>query len=439
MKKVICLFLTFALALSLCSCSKKPAETTPTTEALEVTEATVEAATEATEETTVAADATEETMAETEPNLEANGATGPTELGHQHSYSVIKIAPTCTARGYSSFTCTCGDKYYDAFVNATGHDWSDWETVKAATETSMGKEKRTCATCKGAETRDVPALVANHTHSYTPSVTTEPTCAKMGVRTYVCSCGAKYTENIAKLTTHTFKDKVVSPTCSSQGYTEHTCSVCSYSYKNNYTATTNHTKSDWYVAVEATTSSTGLKQRKCTVCNTILDTQVIPKLAQPSEPTEHIHTYSTIKVVPPTCTVDGYYINQCSGCGDTIQVPSYDIATGHNWQITSSVEATCTTNGSKTSSCSKCGGTKTDTIPATHDWVHHHEDATGHYEGTYVCHCGGWSGTDLSSHAAHVAAAGDGSENHAYYNNTYWVEDTPAKDWYTCSKCPATK
>ena len=38
-----------------------------------------------------------------------------------------------------------------------------------------------------------------HTHSYTSSVTKNPTCSEEGVRTYSCTCGASYTEPIAKV------------------------------------------------------------------------------------------------------------------------------------------------------------------------------------------------------------------------------------------------
>lgn len=41
-----------------------------------------------------------------------------------------------------------------------------------------------------------------HTHSYSSSVTTQPTCSKAGVRTYTCSCGDLYTESIPATGNH---------------------------------------------------------------------------------------------------------------------------------------------------------------------------------------------------------------------------------------------
>ncbi|MCI6165324.1 MAG: hypothetical protein MR675_09115 [Lachnospira sp.] len=51
---------------------------------------------------------------------------------------------------------------------------------------------------------------------------------------YTCSvCGDTYTKSIEK-TVHKYVDKVVKPTYTEDGYTEHTCSSCGYSYRDNY-------------------------------------------------------------------------------------------------------------------------------------------------------------------------------------------------------------
>lgn len=40
---------------------------------------------------------------------------------HTHSYTEVVTPPTCTQRGYTTHTCTCGDSYIDSYVNALGH------------------------------------------------------------------------------------------------------------------------------------------------------------------------------------------------------------------------------------------------------------------------------------------------------------------------------
>lgn len=72
-----------------------------------------------------------------------------------------------------------------------------------------------------------------HTHSYSASVTKQATCTEAGVRTYKCSCGHSYTEQIAAKG-HNYKNTIVAPTLSDKGYTLHTCSNCGYSYKDTY-------------------------------------------------------------------------------------------------------------------------------------------------------------------------------------------------------------
>lgn len=46
-----------------------------------------------------------------------------------------------------------------------------------------------------------------HTHSYSSSVTKQPTCSSAGVRTYTCSCGRSYTESIPATGAHKWKDQ----------------------------------------------------------------------------------------------------------------------------------------------------------------------------------------------------------------------------------------
>ncbi len=40
-----------------------------------------------------------------------------------HSYEAVVTAPTCTEKGYTTYTCECGDSYVDSYVEARGYDW----------------------------------------------------------------------------------------------------------------------------------------------------------------------------------------------------------------------------------------------------------------------------------------------------------------------------
>ena len=41
---------------------------------------------------------------------------------HIHSFAINIIKPTCTEKGYTTYTCFCGESYVDDYVNATGHN-----------------------------------------------------------------------------------------------------------------------------------------------------------------------------------------------------------------------------------------------------------------------------------------------------------------------------
>ncbi len=72
-----------------------------------------------------------------------------------------------------------------------------------------------------------------HRHSFTESVTKEPSCAEEGERTFSCPCGDSYTQAIEKLA-YTYKAVVSAPTCTEQGYTTYTCEICGHRNVDDY-------------------------------------------------------------------------------------------------------------------------------------------------------------------------------------------------------------
>lgn len=77
-----------------------------------------------------------------------------------------------------------------------------------------------------------------HTHSYTGKVTKNATCESNGVKTYTCSCGDTYTENIAK-TGHSYDNGKVTKnaTCSAAGVKTYTCKNCGATRTESISAT----------------------------------------------------------------------------------------------------------------------------------------------------------------------------------------------------------
>ena len=272
---------------------------------------------------------------------------------HEHAYTETVTKATCTEDGYTTYTCACGDSYTGEIVNATGHSWSDWVTIQEPTFEETGTAESVCAGCGAVKFMDLDKLIPDHTHSYTGEVTKAATCTAEGVKTFTCSCGSSYTEEIDKIS-HSYGKSVTAPTCTQKGYTTYTCSACGNSYKDNFVNATGHSFGGYQSNGDATCTKDGTKTGSCSTCgakNTLIDAGSAKG-----------HSYSK-SVTAPTCTDKGFTTNKCDVCGDTF-VDSYVDATGHSFgEYKSNGDATCTKDGTKTGSCSVCGvkDTKSDT------------------------------------------------------------------------------
>lgn len=67
------------------------------------------------------------------------------------------------------------------------------------------------------------------------TVTKRATCTTDGAEQRICSLCRKNETRTIKATGHKYTNKTIAPTSTTKGYTLHTCSVCGYSYKDNYT------------------------------------------------------------------------------------------------------------------------------------------------------------------------------------------------------------
>ena len=203
--------------------------------------------------------------------------------GHNHVPAVT--APTCTERGYTTYTCHCGDTYIADEVPATGHSPLDAVKEKeiAPDCTTKGSYDSVvyCSVCNNElsrETIPVDALdhnIVNHNAQ-------APTCTEIGWNAYeTCSrCDHKTYAEIPALGHDKVGHEAKAPTCTEIGWNAYeTCSRCDYTT---------------YVEIPAT---------------------------------GHNHVPA---VTAPTCTERGYTTYSCH-CGDTYiadEVP----ATGHNFE-----------------------------------------------------------------------------------------------------------
>ena len=76
---------------------------------------------------------------------------------HEHSYTAVVTPPTCTEKGYTTHTCSCGDSYVDTYVDALGHAWDSGKVTKQPTATETGIRTYTCTRCHETKTETIPA------------------------------------------------------------------------------------------------------------------------------------------------------------------------------------------------------------------------------------------------------------------------------------------
>ena len=144
---------------------------------------------------------------------------------HEHSYTAVVTAPTCTEKGYTTHTCSCGDSYVDTYVDALGHAWDNGKVTKPATETETGVKTFTCTRCGETKTEVIPALA--HEHSY-KAVVTDPTCTAKGYTTHTCACGDSYVDTYVDALGHAWDNGTVTrpATATEAGIKTYTCTRC---------------------------------------------------------------------------------------------------------------------------------------------------------------------------------------------------------------------
>ena len=67
---------------------------------------------------------------------------------HVHNYKSVVTAPTCVDKGFTTYTCNCGDTYVDDYTDALGHTFDDGGITKEPNHYEEGIKTYTCTECK---------------------------------------------------------------------------------------------------------------------------------------------------------------------------------------------------------------------------------------------------------------------------------------------------
>ncbi len=330
--------------------------------------------------------------------------------------------PTCT----QGATCSlCGGS-----INALGHDYGEWQKHDA------NQHKRICA-------RDNTHIdYANHTWN-NGLITTEPTHTEFGEKTFTCTvCGEMKTEDIAKLTAHTFSEVAdaiylkTGATCTSPAvyYKSCECGVAS-DETFEYGAALSHSydtiwhsdiNGHWHICSvggekgEVTEHSpdrhapTETEAVKCTECQFVITpaTGHIVHTADTSKwlsnGTSHWHTCVGCEEKMDVTAHSGgtatcQNVAVCEVCGEQYSdlgnhnygawtshdgaqhkrecsvCHEYEYA-NHAWNSGAVTTApTHSTEGERTFTCADCGATRTESILALAEHVYNQEVATAAY------------------------------------------------------------
>ena len=113
---------------------------------------------------------------------------------HVHKFTATVTEPTCTSKGYTTYSCDCLYAYQDNYVDELPHTYTE----------EVAEEKY---------------FVSANCEEYT-------------IYYKSCSCGAKGSETFeyGDIIAHKYHSVVTAPTCTTEGYTTYTCPACDDSY-----------------------------------------------------------------------------------------------------------------------------------------------------------------------------------------------------------------
>ena len=265
-----------------------------------------------------------------------------------HSYIEADVPATCTTEGYHYALCRrCGHIERSNIVPAFGHDIAS--TTTPATCTADGADVYFCRNegCTFRYTNVIPAT--GHRFVQDAATSKAATCTEQGHAHFVCAnegCDAEYSVTLP-MADHTIVQKTTPVTCTTDGYTLNTCSVCGLSYRTGERAALGHSMTE--TVVPATCTEDGYTLHACRSCDYSYRTDTVAKhhtfdIEAPTCGQGQTCTVCGAKGLPATgehTMVDGV----CSVCGQGCT---------HDFDVVTKA-ASCTEGGYDEKTCKVCG------------------------------------------------------------------------------------
>ncbi len=274
-----------------------------------------------------------------------------------HVYDHKTVAPTCTAKGYTTHTCrTCAYSYQDSSTNATGHSYT-YKATKNPSLSATGTLTGTCSKCSVTTTVTLPKL---NTTDYTKTVVKASTCTEKGQEKYTwkTTTYGSFTFTISRNALgHNYTYAITTkPSLSATGVLTGTCSRCS----EKPTVTLPKLNATDYAKTVDKAPTCTEKGQETYVWNTTTYGNFSITISRNALG----HTSVADPAVAPTCTATGLTAGaHCSVCKVVLTPQTTVAATGHSYTYKATKNPTTSATGTLTGTCSACSGTTTVTLP----------------------------------------------------------------------------
>ena len=294
-----------------------------------------------------------------------------------HAWNIVKID-----NKYYNIDCTWDDTDKDTPGIPTGDYWSNIIVYKWFLNGSddfpnhIRQEEYTTDEFNA----EYPMASKTYTCSHSEIVWTYPensSCINGFERKEICTnCEEIFAdETIPAGSSHSMSQTVISPTCQSEGYTHHFCTICGYSYDDTKTEKVDHKYTNYVYNKDATCTKDGTKTAACDYGCGKAETVTAPNTKLSHSFTDYTYNKDA------TCTKDGTKTATCDyGCGETETVTAPNTKLSHSFTvlIEKEVPSTCAKEGhTAIYKCLNCSATQGgEKIEKNNDHIYYKETVT---------------------------------------------------------------